>query len=130
MQHKFKLTTDEPLQITPDQRGEQGSVLVTPSDVQDHIVLESIDSISVAAINPHKALSWYEGHVSTTTDGRALENTVVRHNGAHVIRGFVPVLVIAKVANVVISHKLDGTVPIAIQENKLILHLQVHKYIK
>ena len=49
-------TIDPPLQLTPDHTGEkQGSVLASPSEVQDHIVLDEIDSIFVAAIIPQMA---------------------------------------------------------------------------
>ena len=82
-------TADKPLQLTPDQTGEQGSVAVSPSDLHDHMVLEAINSILVAAINPHKALSWEVGQLPNTLSGRVLEATVVKHNGAHVINGFV-----------------------------------------
>ena len=106
---KFRPTTDEPLQIIPDHIvAIQGSVLVNPSEAHDHISLPDIDWTSVAAINPHKALSWAEGH---TFAGKFLSLTVVKHNGAHVKRGLEAESVICKKVNTEISHKLDGTVP-------------------
>ena len=93
---KSSFTTEDPLQVIPDQRGEQGSVLVTPSVVQDHIVLEEIDCTLVAATSPHKASSCAEGHISRTVAGRSLSVTVVKHKGAHVTNGLEPESVICK----------------------------------
>ena len=107
-----KLIIDEPLQLIPGHRGEQGSALVTPSELQDHSVWVEIDSIFVAAIKPHTASSWDEGHVSTTVAGRFLSVTVVKHKGAHVTNGLEPESQMCKLVNTVILHKLDGTVPI------------------
>ena len=77
------MVTVAPLQVIPSQTGEQGLVFVNPSEVQDHIVWVDIDWTFVAAINPHNASSWVEGHVSTTVIGRTLSVIVVKHNGAH-----------------------------------------------
>ena len=97
--------------MRPDQRGEHGFVLVIPYIVQDHIVLPGLDSIFVAAIKPHRASSWVEGHVSSTVAGRDLSVTVVKHKGAHVINGLEAELDMYKTVNPEISHKLDGTMP-------------------
>ena len=115
---KERLIIVNPLQLIPDHVALQGSVLVSPSEVQDHIVLPRIDSIFVAAIKLHIASSWKEGHVSNIVEGRTLEFTDVRHNGAQVIRGFPPPVIYIRF-NVPISHKLNGTVPKEQYQNKL-----------
>ena len=86
--------------------------MVTPSVLHDHIVIFSIDSMFVAAINAHKASSWKYGHVFSCVDGRSLLATVVKHNGAHVNNGFELLLVAQSNVNPEISHRLDGTAPI------------------
>ena len=114
---KFSCTIDPLLQLIPDHTGEeQGSVLVTPSVVQDHCALPGLDSIFVAAIKLHTASSWGVGHIA---EGRVLVFTDVKHNGAHVRREFVVLEVIFKAVNVSISHKLNGTVPGDWYQNKL-----------
>ena len=105
---KFKLTTDEPLQVIPDHTEEQGSVLVNPLLVHDHIVFDDIDSILVAAINPHKASSW---GVVQIVEGRCLTFTDVKHNGVHITDGFEVLLAMCKVVIVVTAHKLNGIDP-------------------
>ena len=107
---KSKYTTDEPLQAIPDHTVDtHGSVSVSPSVVQDHIVWVEIDSTLVAAMKPHRALSWGDGH---TSDGSVRSVTVVKHKGAHVNNGLVAESERCKWVNVPIAHKLDGTVPI------------------
>ena len=100
---------------------------MSPVELQDHIVLDAMDAILVAAINPHRALSWGEGHVSSKVDGSVLVVTDVKHKGAHVIRGLDPPLVICRRVNTAIPHKADGTVPIGWYQNKLRLnnHLSI-----
>ena len=102
------MTIDDPVQLTPVQLLEQGSVLVIPSVVQDHTVWEEIFSTLVAAINPHRASSWAVGHMLA---GRVMSAIVVKQKGVHVNNGLEPESVTCKNVNVPISHKLDGTVP-------------------
>ena len=90
----------------------QGFDVVTPSTLQDHSLKSEILWICVAAMKPHKALSWKEGQISFIVDGRNLWFTVVKHKGAQVINGLELPEDISIYCKLSILHKLEGTVPI------------------
>ena len=105
------LETELPLQYMP-YHPTHGFDVVVPLTLHDQLLNLEILWIFVAAIKPHKATSWNEGHLSNSVDGRILWVTVVKHKGAQVINGFESPEDISIYCKVWILHKLEGTKPV------------------